>query len=165
VDGVLEDWFGEDTRFGRRADYWMARPDGYFFLLRDYQEDSEMPGVPSGTAIDLALPIWRVGECLRHASRTASALDASRVEFMMRWDGLEGRMLEALASPDRFMRPCGPAGPNSVGAALEVYASVIEEHLPDVVRHLVEPLYAAFGFFEPSAEIYVEEISKMKRPV
>jgi Transcriptional regulator, AbiEi antitoxin, Type IV TA system len=166
ADGAIENWLTDGTLFGgSHADYWRARPDGALFLLRGYQEDDEFEGIEPGTALDLTLPVWRVGECLLHAVRMAEALDASRVEFQMRWDGLRGRKLSSLANRGRFMTPAGPAEEPIVTTAIEVRAHAIRDQLADVVRELVEPLFAVFDFFEPPSAIYHEEIAKLRQPV
>lgn len=168
ADGVIEDWLAEDAQLDPgAADYWRARADGSLFMLRGYQEDSDrdFPGTEAGTFLDLTLPIWRTGECLLHASRMARELDAARIEFAMRWDGLAGRRLRARADLGRSMVPAGPAMENTVTTALEVRTGAVADRLPELVRNLVAPLFAVFDFFEPSREIYVEETRRMRDPL
>lgn len=72
INGAIEAWLGEpdpDSLIQRGAghcDFWMAHPTGKLFLMRGYEED-EMSGIEPGTAFDLTLPIWRVGEALLYA--------------------------------------------------------------------------------------------------
>ncbi len=81
VDETIEDWRAEtSTTEAGSADFWRARPDGFFFTLRGYQEDTEIAGLPAATALDLTLPIWRIAESLLHAARMADALGAPRIE-------------------------------------------------------------------------------------
>jgi transcriptional regulator with XRE-family HTH domain len=164
VEGMIECWHS-DTAVGdaAHADYWRADPEGRLFLLRGYQEDSARERLaPSPRAgFDLTLPIWRTAECLLHAERLSRRLEATAVQFLMRWTGLRGRKLAALASRDRMMRPTRPASEDDVESFVEVSLAEISHDLGGVVRRLVDPLYASFDFFEPPEQIYEEELAEM----
>lgn len=164
VEGMIQCWHS-DLSFGdaAHADYWRADPGGRLFLLRGYQEDSTRerlaPAPQSG--FDLTLPIWRTAECLLHANRLAQRLDATGIQFLMRWTGLRGRKLAVLADHQRMMAPTRPASEDEVSSFVEVDPSEISSDLAGVVRRLVDPLYASFDFFEPPAQIYDEEIAEL----
>lgn len=164
IDGMAECWFDE-TVFGdgAHADFWRADPAGRLCLIRGYQEDSPthpMAGEP-GEILDLTLPIWRTGECLLHAARLARRFDAARIQLMMRWSGLAGRRLAAVANRNRFFPPSRPARDSEVVSFVEVSPPEVEDTLAPIVRELVEPLYAAFDFSEPQSLIYEQEIEAM----
>jgi transcriptional regulator with XRE-family HTH domain len=163
VDGMIECWHSESS-FGdaAHADYWRADPRGRLFLLRGYQEDSPRDRLaPSPqTGFDLVLPIWRTAECLLHAERLARRLDATAVQFRMRWTGLRGRRLTALAR-SRMISPTRPASEDEVASFVEIAPTEIADDLGGVVRRLVDPLYASFDFYEPPAQIYDEELAEM----
>ncbi|HET8862848.1 MAG TPA: hypothetical protein VFM94_06335, partial [Solirubrobacterales bacterium] len=165
VAGAIECWFDADALAEwAEADYWRADPEGRLFLIRAYQEDApreELTREP-GTRFDLTLPIWRTGECLLHAERLARRLDADSIQFMMRWTDLEGRRLAALADRQWKMPPTPPAAEDEVISYLEVHPEQIRTGLADVVRELVDPLYARFDFFEPPSDIYEEELAEMR---
>lgn len=166
AEGVIESWLPEPSLHASgSADFWRATPDGRFFLLRGYQEDWEITNVEPGTTLDLTLPVWRTGEALLHASRMAAALDAPRVEFMGRWDGLSGRYLASVASQRRLMTPSGPMNERVIETGIEARTDAIEPNLPRMVRELVSPLFSAFGFFEPPPDFYESETASMRRPV
>jgi hypothetical protein len=147
------------------ADFWRADPQGRLFLIRSYQEDStrERLAPAPRESFDLTLPVWRTGECLLHAERLANRLEATGIQFMMRWTGIRGRKLQSLASPTRRMQPTRPAAQDDVTAFVEVTPLEVGEDLASVVRRLVDPLYASFDFFEPPAEIYEQELDSMRR--
>ena len=68
VDDCVEAWVANvKLPDVGHADFWRIRPDGYFFLLRGYQEDStdQQKGFGSpGKLFETTLPIWRLGEFL-----------------------------------------------------------------------------------------------------
>jgi hypothetical protein len=94
----------------------------------------------------------------------AAALDAPRVEFMARWDGLLGRRLDFVASPRR-MGPFGSSDERVIEAGIEARTDAIEPNLPRLVRELVSPLFTAFDCFEPPPNFYESEIADMRRLV
>ena len=61
---------------GAHSDFWRASSDVYLFLLRGYDEDSQITGATPGTVIDFILPVWRIGECVLHVERLAMELNA-----------------------------------------------------------------------------------------
>jgi hypothetical protein len=165
-EDTIEAWF-EDTVFNDppHSDFWRADPRGRLCLVRGYDEDAENWPLPPGTSIDVTLPVWRVGVCLLHARRLAARLGASRVEFMMRWEGLEGRTLTDHTGPGRFAADERRSYVDAVVSEVEASPAAIEPGLPDLVRSLVGPLYAAFDFFDPPQELYVDELARMREGV
>ena len=159
--GTIECWL-KDTRFGDAAhsDFWRATPDGRAFLLRGYQEDT-FEGIEPGTAFELTLPIWRVGECLLHAARMARELDGTRVELSMKWKGLQGRHLTTRASEHHFVGGHFVCRQRSATTTVEVEVATVEDLLSELVRELVEPLFAAFDFYEPPPQLYARELARL----
>lgn len=164
-ENTIEAWFDE-TVFDdpAHADFWRADPGGRMCLIRGYDEDGVDAPVPAGTCIDLTLPIWRVGECLLHARRLADRLSATRVEFMMRWTGLADRKIASYAAPERrrIAREYR-CHQEEVVSYVESSPAAIEPRLPQLVESLVSPLYSAFEFFEPPADLYGQELERMRR--
>jgi len=159
-DGV-DCWFKDNAlNDPGHADFWRAEPSVRLFLLRGYQED-EITGQP-GKALDLTLPIWRVGECLLHSSRMAKAIGASMIRFYVKWTGLSGRELKTVAAPDRLMPPGRVADQDSVATYVQVTPDEIDSGLPLVVQNLVSPLFELFDFFVPPLSLYVDELHKMQ---
>jgi hypothetical protein len=161
IDGEVECWFGDMLPAQpSHADYWRADPRGRLCLIRPYQEDWEYD-LPPGTALDLVLPVWRTGECLLHAERMARRLDARTVQLMMRWTGLRSRQLKALESR-RLIGGKYVAGQDEVVAYVQTTPGEIMEDLPELVRRLVDPLFASFDFFEPPQQVFEEELQKLR---
>lgn len=153
-----------ETTFNDSAhsDFWRGDPAAKMYLLRGYQEDSVPDRTPPGTTCDLSLPVWRVSECLLHAERLAARFESEAVEVRVQWRGSRGRELSTWASPDRMLMQGRISCQDTVTSTAVVPAGSISETLPDVVRPLVEPLYAAFDFFKPPDSLYREEITKMR---
>ncbi len=149
-----------------KADFWRADPQGRLCLIRGYQEDAaeERLTAEPQTRLDLVLPIWNTGECLLHCERLARRLDATSIQVMMRWTGLEGRRLASMAGRSQAMPMhfTATATRDEVVSFVEVTAAEIEAELTGTVRRLVDPLYASFDFFEPPARIYDEELAAMR---
>lgn len=162
-DETVEAWLVDPERGDpAHADFWRATPLGKLFLLRAYQEDG-MDGVDPGMALDIVLPIWRVGECLLHASRLARELcegDPS-ISVEIRWHGIEGRTLVSVANRRRDMWGGRQAHQNDLTVKNTFSVVDVEDNLPEVVESLIQPLYQAFDFFDPPAEIYQEELDRM----
>ena len=147
------------------ADFWRADPRGRMFLLRCHQEDSrsDFPNTSAGSFLDLILPVWRTGECLLHANRLGRRLEANTVEVQMTWHGLAGRELRARAGPGlRSVMPGKICSDPEVRSRITVPVTQIPDSLPEFVKELVSPLYARFDFFEPSDELYVTELHRMR---
>jgi hypothetical protein len=158
-DGVIECWLKDTTL----SDFWRADPHGRMSLTRLLQEDLEAPDrIGPGKLFALTLPVWRTGECLLHAGRLAGRLEADTVELMMTWTGVQGRELSAIGSPNRWVTPGRTCQENEVHTSITVEALAIPDTLPDLVRRLVEPLYAHFDFFVPPDEIYTTETERMR---
>lgn len=163
VGGMIECWFSDlFLRDPANADFWRADPQGRLCLIRSYQEDYERLTPSPQTGFDLVLPIWRTGECLLHAERLAHRLDATAIQFMMRWTGVRGRKLSTVAGRRRMMEPTRAAVDDDIRGFAETTPGEIAADLPGVVRQLVDPLYASFDFFEPPAKIYDEELAAMR---
>jgi transcriptional regulator with XRE-family HTH domain len=163
VGNTIECWLNE-TGDDAHADFWRADPRGLMFLLRGYQEDSAQR-IPPGAYLDMTLPVWRTGECLLHASRLAASLGAPVVDFSMHWTGLRGRELSNELSQMRHIAPGRICAEQEVRTSVRVEAANIGDALPEIVRRLVAPLYERFDFFEPSNELYVEELTRMRRGI
>ncbi len=162
-EGTIESWFGDAGRDGAHSDYWRASPEGLLFLLRGYQEDAMEDRAKPGTRFDPRLPVWRTGEALLHAARTATALagESASVIFRAEWSGLAGRQLAEIAGS--FLRSLDrTARQDRVAAEVEVSVEQIEQNLPEVARDVTRPLYDAFDFYTPTPELIVAELDRMR---
>jgi len=142
------------------SDFWRASTTGQLFIVRGYPEDSrEARGLGSpapGTVFDLTYPIWKIGECLLFLQRFATDVVAedSTVSVRCQWSGLGERDLAALFSPRRGLFRDYRTQTNEYSSEVTVPVARISGALPEIVRDLVNPLYALFDFFEPPAAIY-----------
>ena len=161
-EDTIEAWF-EDTVFNDPAhsDFWRADPRGRLCLIRGYDEDSRGWPFPPGSTLDLTLPIWRVGECVLHAHRLASRLGASRIEFMMRWEGLEGRELVDHLNLGHLSGEDLRCRQGVVVNSIEAMPASLDSNLEELVSFLIAPLYAAFGFRLPEG-LVAEQLAKVR---
>lgn len=166
--GLIECWL-KDTNFkdAAHSDFWRASPAGLLFLLRGYQEDSaELTHIHPGPGryFDLILPIWRVGECLLHASRLANHLGvpAAQVRVRFTWTGLLGRTLGVQLSSNRWPLEPRQASQDSVTSGLVANAALIPSSLAQLVGELTIPLFESFEFFEASPQLIHEELARMQ---
>ena len=148
------------------SDFWRISASGELFLIRGYIEDSlEQARQPivSGTAFDLTLPIWRIGECLLFIQRFATEADVqhSTISVHCEWTGLQNRTLTSL-SGRRWLFEDRRSRSDGHNAKISIPVERVSGALPEIVRELVDPLYAIFDFFRPPAEIYVEELGRMQ---
>lgn len=165
-NGLIECWM-IDTILSDPAhsDFWRASPKGMMYLLRGYQEDSSPDRLKPGTILDLTLPVWRVGECLLHASRLATALisDSAKILFQVTWEGLAGRTLASWANPKRSLSEDRQSNQEKVTSDIKVEAGSIVPALPEIVKTLTSPLYEVFEFFVPPSNMFKEELAEMLR--
>jgi len=151
------------------ADFWRIHPDGYFYLLRGYQEDdldtlaSVRTGRKPGTLIDFTIPVWRVAEFLLRSEELARAMYEDGFSILVRceWSGLEGRRLFVF-NPRRIISNEYICTTNNVVSEGKFSQAAINDLLPDVVKSLSEDLYQHFDFFQPPDKFYTEEIERMR---
>jgi hypothetical protein len=131
------------------SDFWRISKDGFAFLLRGYEED-ELEDMPPGEILDMQLPILRVAEVLRHAQSLASHIadGPSRVEFLVRFQGLRGRRLGSVTG-SRRLAPTTPRSSqqNEIESSILVNAEDILSGHPEMIHKLLEPVYGLFQFF------------------
>lgn len=149
------------------ADFWRIHPDGYFYLLRGYQEDdlAELGGARApGTGLDLTLPVWRVAEFLLRAEELARAMFEDGFSMLVRceWAGLQGRELFAF-NPRRVLFGGHHCAEEAVVTEDKFTQQMVTDLLPDAVKRLTEPLYQHFDFFQPPRQLYEEEIDRMRK--
>jgi transcriptional regulator with XRE-family HTH domain len=173
MDDSLECWLGKPgvNRFEdpSHSDFWRASPEGRMFLLRGYAEDSSdgfrQRNPDPGMTFDIAIPTWRVAECLLHASNLASLLVPNvdvRIAFRARWFGLRGRRLISM-DEHRVMFGNDVSQQDEYACETAVNVSMIADNLPEIVYSLLAPLYERFSLFQLPQSLPAEEILKMKR--
>jgi hypothetical protein len=169
-DGALEASLTKlKTPSPAHADFWRIHPEGYFYMLRGYQEDdlqmlaeTRKERAP-GTGLDLTVPVWRVAEFLLRSEELGRAMYEDGFSMILRceWSGLQGREL-FMFNPRRMLFDGHLCSTNSVISEGKFRQGAISDMLPDVVKSLTEDLYQHFDFFQPPAKFYDEEISLMR---
>ncbi|WP_167507120.1 MULTISPECIES: ATP-binding protein [unclassified Mesorhizobium] len=164
VGEVIEVWVGtpsEKARDGRHCDFWRARPDGFLYEVRSYDEDFTEKAEP-GTSIDLTMPVWRIGETLLYVARLARLLgEDPEISVRIQYDGLKGRRMLALFDW-RYLSYERECFVDTVKMQGQARASIIEDNLAEVLVSLLRPLYDAFDFAPLSPTMVSEEIAKFR---
>lgn len=151
------------------ADFWRIRPDGYFYVLRGYQEDdlATLAGAKgsraAGTGLDLTIPVWRVAEFLLRSEELGRAMYDDGFSMLVRceWTGLQGREL-FIFNPRRMLFDGHRCTSNEVVTEGSFSQGAISDMLPEVVNRLTADLYQHFDFFQPPERFFDEEIALMK---
>lgn len=174
-DGAVECWLGGDpitppeNRDAGHSDFWRIHPDGLAFLIRGYQEDgmgAQRAGrqqILPGTAFDITLPVWRVGEVLLHARSLAENLfeGPTTINFSVRYESLAGRALVSIDNR-RTMWDQRIARQDEIILNTHIDADAIDTNLPEIMHPLLSPLYALFDFFELPMQLVVDELASMR---
>jgi hypothetical protein len=151
------------------ADFWRVHPEGYFYVLRGYQEDdmetlaeSRKARAP-GTGLDLTLPVWRVAEFLLRSEDLGRAMYEDGFSMLVRceWSGLTGREL-FMFNLRRMLSDGHRCAADDVATEGSFLQAAITDVLPDVVKRLTADLYQHFDFFQPPEKFFDEEIALMK---
>lgn len=151
------------------ADFWRIHPEGYFYVLRGYQEDDHEALAQTrnarapGTGLDLTLPVWRVAEFLLRSEELGRAMFDDGFSMLVRceWFGLQGREL-FIFNPRRMLFDGHQCATNDVMTEGSFPQAAITDALPDVVKRLTADLYQYFNFFQPPEKFFDEEIALMK---
>jgi transcriptional regulator with XRE-family HTH domain len=169
---TIECWLGGEGADAAHSDFWRVSTSGQLFLIRGYNEDSlksrgsQFSRVEPGKYFDLTLPVWRVAECLLYVARFAEAAGNANALVIIRveWSGLRGRTLTSLDGR-RPLFDGHRATSNESVSRLTVPAERLKTALPEIVRDLTAPLFLLFGFFQPPARMYAEEVDRLVRRV
>ena len=156
-DGGIDAWIGRplsnklfnDPSY---ADFWRASPSGQLYIIRGYWEDSvEWASTPqrnSGAIHTVNILVIRVWECLRFASRFMRAFgDIEEVVVRCQYTGLSGRTLIDSLEPAFSIRR-GVSQVDEVLLTGQFTLQQLEDNMPEVLRHLMVPLFEHFDFFQ-----------------
>lgn len=163
VDNCVEVWLGKESGDAAHSDFWRASKEGKFYLIRGYQEDTnDFPSSKFGEAFDLTLPVWRVAECLLHASYTAENIGCAggQIRFRFGWEGLAGRALVSAANTRRDVHSRS-SQQDSISITTMTSVEEIAANLPEIVSRIVKPLFELFDFMEIPPSLPAEEIARM----
>lgn len=151
------------------ADFWRIHPQGYFYVLRGYQEDDlatlaeARKARAPGTGLDLTIPVWRLAEFLLRSEELGRAMFEDGFSMLVRceWSGLQGRELFVF-NLRRILFDDHRCSTNAVISEGKFSQGAISDALPDVLKRLTADLYQHFDFFQPPERFFDEEIALMR---
>ena len=134
------------------ADFWRASPSGQLYIIRGYWEDgvewANTSQRNSGAILTINISVIRIWECLRFASRFMRAFgDVEEVVVRCRYTGLSGRTLIDSLEPAFSIRR-GVSQVDEVPLTGQFALRQLEDNMPEVLRHLMAPLFERFSFFQ-----------------
>jgi hypothetical protein len=144
-----------------RCDFWRASRSGQLYTIRGYLEDSS-PDRPPGTCMDMAVPVWRVGEGLLFATRLAETFEGvKQILVRCRFTGLKGR---ALVSIDNSRIAFGDSisRTNDVLVQTRATPAEVQDSLTELTLQLLTPLYERFDFFQLPISLVDQELQKLR---
>lgn len=164
----MEAWAGR-PKAGERsfddpahADFWRATRDGKLYTIRGYTEDSFADRVAPGAAMDITLPVWRVGEGILFAARFAETFeDVEAIAVECRFTGLNNRFLTSLNHSRAVFddRVCHTQEVTLTGQAT---LGQIRDNLTEFMHELLSPLYERFDFFALPLELVDTELGRLR---
>ena len=148
------------------CDFWRASPDGKLYTIRGYVEDDAYYS-SIGQVIDIALPIWHVGEGLLYASRFAETFEATdRVAVFCRFRGLQNRKLQSLSKEYFRLATFNFYGYYNQNPEFEIEGEFtlqqIQDNLAELLHGLLKDFYASFNFFNLSADLVQKEVEQLR---
>ncbi|MDP8255653.1 MAG: hypothetical protein P9M14_07890 [Candidatus Alcyoniella australis] len=142
-------------------DFWQARPSGFFYATRVYEEDRELRRQQK--CLIWNLPIWRLGEAILHAVRFANAYSPKfdTITGYVRFDDLAGRILACDSQGLRSDAEDHGCNTMKWHRYFSIPSGFSTENLPDLLREILKDFYAHFDFFNVSLDEYEQEINAM----
>lgn len=163
---LLEAWVGRPARANWRerdsslCDFWRASRDGNLVTMRGYSEDGHRTG--PGRAIDVTLPVWRVGEGMLFAARLADTFEEiSAIAVRCFFTGLRDRTLMSL-SGGRAMFDDRVSRTDSIVLTAQLTPEQVRDNLAEALTTLLSPLYERFDFFQLPPALVGEELARMR---
>ena len=156
-ESCIEAWLGRPTQRNTLsgpldADFWRASLSGQLYLIRGYGEDSAEGRSSSrripGEFLTIDLSVIRIWECLRIANqfaRTFEDVDGMIVQCL--YTGLSGRRLIHSSRPALSIRE-GVSEVGEVPLYGQFTLQQLEDNMPEVLQHLMAPLFEQFNFFK-----------------
>ena len=155
--GGIEAWIGRplpNKMFNdpSYADFWRASPSGQLYTIRGYWEDgvewaNSLQRNP-GATLAVNITVIRIWECLRFASRFMRTIgDVEEVIARCQYTGLSGRTLIDSLEPAFSIRR-GVIRVAEVQLTGQFTLQQLEDNMPEVLGHLMAPLFEHFDFFQ-----------------
>ncbi len=156
-EGCIEAWIGRplpNKMFNdpSRSDFWRASPTGQLYSIRGYSEDggewANSLQLNPGTTLTVNNSVLQIWECLRFAScflRTFG--DFEDVIVRGQFAGLSGRTLVDSLDPAFSIRR-GVSQVDGVPLTGQFTLQQLEDNMPEVLSHLMAPMFEHFEFFQ-----------------
>lgn len=144
------------TLFKGRFDFWTLNRSGYFYFLRELEEDSDSRG-ETGSSLYFDTRIWRIAEALLHCANLYRALEVSaetEIRIRIAHHGLQGRTLQA-SDPLRAITMSGRISHENESVwAKTVLLGMIEPNLESLVEEISSELFMLFEFWKPDPQAW-----------
>ena len=160
-EDCIEAWLGRPSSRNtysdsQYADFWRASLAGQLYVIRGYEEDGIERGGPlrrsPGTILAINISVIRVWECLRFASHFMSTFEgAEEIIVRCQYTGLNGRSLIDRLAPG-FSNRQGICRAGEVPLTGQFSLQQLEDNMPEVLQHLMAPLFEHFDFFTLTLE-------------
>ncbi|MDO8672774.1 MAG: hypothetical protein Q7O66_15285, partial [Dehalococcoidia bacterium] len=140
-------------------DYWAARKNGDFYLLKSLFEDERHPDGPR--VIFFNTRIGRATEMFLHCARLYSALGldpSTYVNIAVRYSSLQGREMST-SNSGRWVPPGFKTSEDTVETSATSPLSAIEANLVPLVKQITNPLFILFDFYEVKDPIYEQIVN------
>lgn len=160
---IIECWLGTKAKgdpfnlfTASTTDFWRASKEGYMYLQRGYQEDSNEDIAPK-EIFDLTIPIRIAAEVICYAGRLARAraqnTEESSIELHVKYTGLQGRLLANWSDPaspffDKKRVATSDIAEMSIKFDLNEICEPLHESVAKIVYRLLKELYTKFNFYE-----------------
>ena len=165
-EDFVEAWLGRPSHNGDRSgeshlcDFWRVSLDGKLYTIRGYLEDGQ--DSPGGKFLDLASPIFRIGEGLLFASRLAESFEeVDEIAVHCRFTGLNGRRLHKDYVP-LFLYIDHTSRTDEDILTGQITLQQVQDNLAEVLHPLLQRLYSKFNFFELPFDLVAEELKKLR---
>ncbi len=156
-EGCIEAWIGRplpNKMFNdpSRSDFWRASPTGQLYSIRGYSEDggewANSLQLNPGTTLTVNNSVLQIWECLRFASRFLRTFgDFEDVIIRCQFAGLSGRTLVDSLDPAFSIRR-GVGQVDEVPLTGQFTLKQLEDNMPEVLSHLMGPMFEHFEFFQ-----------------
>jgi len=134
--------------------------NGEFYCLGSLFEDER-----DSNKIFFDTRMARVAEVFLYCKRLYSGLGFNSehvISIHIRHSGLRGRVLTS-ANRGRLLRSSASSVEDQSEVAINVRLDRVESELPQLVKKVLEPLFALFDFFEFDDAVYEDIVTKFAR--
>ena len=157
VDQNTYECLHDGTGLVGHVERWRASTTGEFTIVRAHEMDRDSPG----RQFELTLPAWRVAELLLYAGRMGGRFGSDTVDVVLRYEGLAGRMLSTVASPNRILSGHYTTAARRYERRVVLASADIDTGVIEMTDNLVRGLFELFQFTLPAA-LCEQEISRMR---